>query len=287
MAIIGVTEDWRALAIDAAADLDGATGSMVRRFQVKFDAADTPSERAILALTASYGGTAVPAYWAAHPSDGDYFVKRKSVAPVGPFDWDVTCVYEYIENPLLQPYSVQFIPQGTMEAIDKAVDDAELCNSSKEPFDPPIQEEFYDFAITIQRNEAAFNIATANPYLNAVNGDVFSFYGRNSQLYSFAAGQVRCKSIQATEQRHGPAWYWQVQYEFVVRNDGWLRRILDQGFRRLESNEYVQIADADGNPLTQPAKLDGSGGVLAPNGTPVYLEFQTKKAMAFSAFNFV
>lgn len=287
MAITRVSPDWTGIGIDEATSLDGASGTMVALYDVEFDAADAVDARPVLARTASHGGVSVPAYYAAHPADSNFFVMRKSVRPKGPTLWQVTVGYDYVENPLLLPYSVQFIPQGSQEAIDKAADDAELCNSSKEPFDPPIQEEFYDFSIVLRRNEAAFNIAAVNPYLNAVNADAFGFYGRNSQLYAFAAGLVRCKSIQADERRHGPTWFWEVTYEFVVRNDGWLRRILDQGFRTLDGTGYVNIADADGNPLTQPAKLNGSGAVLAATAEPVYLQFQTKKTLAFAACGFV
>jgi hypothetical protein len=293
MAVTRVFEDWKALAVDTEVNLDGASGSMVRRFGVEFNTADATASRPILALTASSGGVSIPDYWDAHPASSDYFVRKKTVAPGdGPFMWYVTVGYEYIENPLLQPYSVQFIPQGTQEAIDKAFDPVaqtftkELANSSKEPFDPPIQEEFFDFSILITRNEANFNITYANAYLNTVNSDTFMFFARNGVGYQFAAGKARCKSIQASEQRHGAAWYWQVQYEFIVRQDGWLRRVLDQGFRELDGSDYVQIADTEGNPVTQPVKLNGSGVKLAASADPVFLEFQTKKTINFSFFNF-
>jgi len=296
MAVTRVTEDWKSLGIDTEVSLDGASGSMTRKFQVEFNQADDPAARPILALTASSGEVTVPAYWAVHPNSNDYFVRKKSVAPAGgPFLWDVNLVYEYIENPLLQPYSVEFIPQSSQEPIDRAIDPAdpsqaytkELCNSSHEPFDPPVQEEFFDFAIVIRRNEALFSPVVARPYLNCVNADAFGFYARNTQLYTFGAGQVRCKNIQATERRHGPNWYWEVSYEFVVRDDGWKRRLMDQGFRELDGDDYKQIADVDGNPITQPAKLNGSGVKLGATDTPVFLEFQTKKRLSFSAFNFI
>jgi hypothetical protein len=295
MAVTKVTEDWRALGVNTEVSLSGESGSMTRRFVVDFNAADDPASRPILALAASAGGVSIPDYWAAHPISSDYFVRRKSAVPDGgPTSFAVAVEYEYIQNPLLQHYSVQFVPQSTQEAIDRAVDPAdpnqaltkELCNSSKEPFDPPIQEEFYDFSIVIKRNEANFPILTVGQYLNTVNSDAFQFFANNGVLYSFPAGTTRCRSIQADEQRHGPVWYFAVSYEFVVRNDGWKRRIMDQGFRVLDGTDYKQVADVDGNPVTQPVKLNGSGVQLAASAAPVFLEFQTKKTKAFSAFNF-
>lgn len=294
MAVTKVSESWKGVDLQTKASLDGATGSLTAIYHVEFDASDALASRPVLALDASHGGVTVPDYYAAHPADSNFYVMQKSVKPIGPTLWEVTVVYEFIENPLLQPYSVQFIPQASMEAIDKAIQVADgvesfsldLVNSSKEPFDPPIQEEFYDFSILIRRNEAAFDITTANGFLNTVNNDTFAFVARNGVTYQFAAGQARCKSIQAEERRHGATWFFEVAYEFVVRRDGWQRRILDQGFRKLENNTYITIADAEGNPLTQPVKLNGAGLPLSPDDEAVFLEFQTKKTAAFAGFNF-
>ena len=114
MAVIKVHEDWRGLSLDAEATLDGPQGRLPRRFIVDFDAADNAAKRPIMALTASHGGVAVPDWWDPHPDDSDYIVRQKSVVPAGgPFSWQVTVVYEYTEDPLSLPYSVQFVPQGS------------------------------------------------------------------------------------------------------------------------------------------------------------------------------
>ncbi|HOK96860.1 MAG TPA: hypothetical protein PK052_06870 [Anaerohalosphaeraceae bacterium] len=293
MAVTRITEDWKALGINTEVSLTGASGTMTRRFIVEFDKNDAPARRPILALTASHGGVTIPDYWEVHPASNDFFVRRKSVAPDGgPTVYAVAVEYEYIEDPLSRHYTVQFVPQATQEAIDKAIEGKpeaftkELTNSAKEPFDPPILEEFYDVSIVIKRNEAAFDIQAVTPYLNTVNADNFSFIANNGVTYQFSAGKVLCKSIQAEEQRHGPNWYFVVTYEFVVRNDGWKRRILDQGFRQLVNGVYATIKDEEGNALTQPAKLNGSGAVLAPDDAPVFLEFQTKYSKNFAAFGF-
>jgi hypothetical protein len=295
MSVTKVVEDWQGLSCEATATLSGTQGTLTRKFVVTFDTSDSPSYRPILALDASHGGVSVPAFWSVHASEANCFVISKSVAPEnGPFNFAVTVKYDYIENPLLQPYSIQFIPQATQEAIDKAIELDEgdevmtknLCNSAHEPFDPPIQEEFYDTAIIIKRNEAAFDMSLAKDYFNKVNSDVFEIVGKNGIQRTFAVGTVLCKSIQADEVRHGPTWYYAVTYEFVMRDDGWKRRLLDQGFRKISGSSYLAIADTDGNPVTQPAKLNGSGDLLAIGDTAVFLEFQTKYTKPFLAFNF-
>jgi hypothetical protein len=296
MAVTKVTEDWKGIAGNTEVGLNGNTGTLTRRFDVSFDNSDDPSSRGIMSLTASAGGTSIPAYWDAHPYSSDYYVRKKSFAPNnGPLNWSVTVEYEYIENPLLQPYSLQFIPQSSQEAIDKAIElsgstevmTKNLCNSADEPFDPPIQEEFYDYALVIKRNESAFSMSSAQAFFNKVNSDSLSVLNKQGQVLTFAAGKVRCKSIQADEQRHGPTWYYAVTYEFVVREDGWKRRILDQGFRKKVSGAYTAIADSEGNPVTQPMKLNGSGDVLAAASAAVFLEFQTKYTKPFTTLNFV
>lgn len=295
MSITSVVEDWQGIAGGFEVSLSNETGTLTRRFIVTFNNSDAASARAIMAVTASYGGVAVPDYWDVHPYDSDFFVRRKSVAPFnGPLNWAVNVEYEYIKNPLAEPYSIQFIPQMSNEAIDKAIElnggseamTRNLCNSADEPFDPPIQEEFYDFAIVIKRNEANFAMYTAQQYLNTVNSDTFRIVNKKNLLMMFDAGTVRCKNIQADEQRHGPTWYYTVTYEFVVRRDGWLRRILDQGFREKTGTDYKAIVDTEGNPVTQPMKLNGSGVKLAPASPAVFLTFQTKYTKAFSYFGF-
>lgn len=296
MSVNKVTEDWRGIGFQGTVTLNGESGSLTRKFVVSFDNSDDASSRAIMALTASSGGVTVPDYWDAHPYNTDFFVVNKSVAPEGgPLNWAVTVQYDYIESPFAQPYSLQFVPQSSQEAIDKAIEvttegaeamTKNLCNSSDEPFDPPIQEEFFDFSLIIKRNELAFNMYVTQEFLNTVNSDYFNVLNKDGTLLIFDPGTVRCKSIQADEQRHGPNWYYSVTYEFVVRKDGWKRRILDQGFREKSGTHYKSIVDVDGNPITHPAKLDGSGAKLASSGIPVYLEFQTKKTKAFSGLSF-
>lgn len=290
-----ITEDWRGIGFNGTVSLTGETGSLSRRFVVSFDNSEDASSRAIIAITASVGGVSIPEYWETHPYNPDFFVVRKSVAPEnGPLNWVVTVEYEYVEGPFVQPYSIQYAPQSSQEAIDKAVEGTgasqtmtkNLCNSADEPFDPPIQEEFFDFSLIIKRNESSFNMFTSQQYLNTVNSDYFNIVNKDNTVLIFEPGTVRCKSIQADEQRHGDTWYYAVTYEFVIRKDGWKRRILDQGFREKSGLDYVAIKDAEGNPITMPAKLNGSGAKLSSSGTPVFLEFQTKFEKEFSAFEF-
>jgi len=296
MAVTKVTEDWQdvELGIEAHTGVSGNTGSLTRKFVVSFDGSEPASTRVILAQDASAGGESIPLYWAVHPYDANYYVTRKRVRPErGPMNWSVYVIYEYVENPLLQHYAVEFVPQGTMEAIDKAIQGTvpfsnDLVNSAYEPFDPPIQEEFYDMAVVITRNEAAFPAGLAMSFLNKINLDNFNFTTRNGAFYSFAAQTVLCKNITAREVRHGMAWYWEVTYEFIYRPDGWARRVLDQGFRTYDHTEktYTNITDADGNPVTMPVKLNGLGGVLAADQPAVFNTYVTKASVSFAGFNF-
>lgn len=295
MSVTSVTEDWSGLAFNGQVDLNGAMGTLPRKFIVCFDTSDAAYNRPILALDASAGGVTIPDWWDVHPGGTDYFVRRKSVAPFnGPLSWIVTVEYEYMEDPLEQRPSIQVIPQGKSEAIDRAIEVTEsveamtknLCNSADEPFDPPIQEEFYDQGIIITRNEGNIDLDVQKTYLNKVNSDAFTYRDKAGNLITFAAGKVLCKNIQAEERRHGQTWYFEVTYEFVVREDGWKRRVLDQGFRTKADGEYTAILDTANNPITQPAKLNGSGAELDTETDPVFLEFQTKYTKSFAWFNF-
>lgn len=301
MAITKVTEDWKGLSGSVNFPSDGKTGRLTRKFCVSFNNLDTAVKRLSMVLddnTMSSWG--VPKMWDVHPNNRWHTVVSKSAAiENGPTNFVVTVEYDYIPEMLLQQYTIQFSPQSSSEAIDKAIDSTSgtetmtlnLCNSADEPFDPPIQEEFYDISIVIKRYEEFFPFSRY-AFHNRINKDTFLIKDRAGTSYSFAPKTVVCKSIQAEEVQSGiysdgkPTWRYYVTYEFMYRPDGWSRRILDQGFREKVTGGYKTIKDSEGNGLTQPVKLDGNGTALASTADAVFIEFQTKQSVNFASLGF-
>lgn len=289
MAIVDVIDSWQDRSLAAEVDVDGASGEMERVFDVRFDNADPPHLRPLLALTAA----GVPAWWDAIDESYPYwFVRRKRVrAGKGPLDYRVAVIYEYFDDPLSRPAIVTWRRQTVTEPIDRDADGEPLTNSADEPFDPAVTEEYYDRIMRIEVNQADFNTEAVEPYVGAINSVAWTpaCVGR-----SFDAYTARCLSIDGDPQRVGTIDFYRAVYEFAIRDDGilvgetklgWRRRFQDMGFREKIDGEYYTLLDADDNPLTQPVPLDGSGQRLGAAAEPVWRVFVTKRPMDFAGLS--
>lgn len=292
MAITKISPELRLADCGVTANLDGSldgTGKAV--YIVEFDNADAPGSRPYIArdYTEAVGGVKIPGMWESHPYDPWIFVTDKKVSMYnGPFIWQVTCTYEYVENPLLQPYTAEWLFASSNEPIDRDRLGKPITNSADEPFDPPITEEAFDLVLRIQRNEATYNPLLAAHYKRAVNQDTFLW---------FPPQTVKCSLFEGVRQRVANLFFARVTYEFGIRVDtyveggqqaylGWRRRLLDQGLRTKTDGQYALIRDADDNPVTSPVPLNGSGAPLADGADPVFLLYETKDVLDFSLFGF-
>lgn len=264
MAVDKVTGNWKGLGADAGAD--GA--EVPQYFDVTFDNNDPPEQRPLLAWSATDGTTSVPALYSPHPYSSRLFVRRKNVDPIGPFHFRVNVYYssrpvtpagdsefDPFANPLEKPWEVEWDFVETNEPIDRDIHGRPILNSVGESYDPPIMRKVSDLLLTIRRNEGNFNYLRADRYKDALNADYF---------YGFAPGIVRCVKYRGRRAFTGVMFYWQVTYAFQMRRDGWLRRILDQGYRTkvlaLSGTVTVEaIEDDAGNKVSQPWPLNGLG----------------------------
>jgi len=291
MAVIDVKEDWQGL----GAEIDTDSAAAFRIFTVKFDTADEPIQRPVLA----YSATGIPAINTAHPYKPWLFVKNKNVESIGPFDFEVKVYYstrstiggqegetqDPTANPLEDPWIIEWDFVTSNEPIDTDIDGKPITNSANESFDPPITTDVHDLLLRIQRNEAAFNPLVAHSYKKATNSDYF---------WGFEPGIVKCVQFTGKTAVRGQFWYWQVRYAFQMRGDGWLRRIRDEGYRTKTgelnadgSEKYKEIKDIDGMKLSQPALLNGEGYRLPQSaidaGSIAFLYFKLNKPLPFSA----
>ncbi len=146
-----------------------------------------------------------------------------------------------------------------------------VVNSAGDPFDPPQIIEDYIEVITIRRNEATFDSEEFNFFKGSVNE--FSVASNNPEIPR-DPGTVRIADITATKRFKGDQTFFAVTYVLHVKLNKWQPlRILDQGLRKIVADTRVNIKDANGDTITSPVPLDGSGGELPVGGTVVYLEF--------------
>ncbi len=284
MAVIKVTEDFRAWAATDAIEANGTlTGSAPRRFDVDFDTGDVGANRPFLAKADSR----VPQIGEAHPFDPWVFVSDRAVAVRNnsPLAFQVTVNYAEIENPLEQPTIIEWLDASTTEPIDTDIDGNALVNSSDEPFDPPPTEEFDDLLLRGVYNVAEFNPVGASIFKNAVNTDFFQ--PRGSPV-AFAPGQGKVVTYVSREIRAITGnFYVEVTVEIQFRATGWKRKFVDQGFRIKTGTDdddkptYEEIKDDDGNPISEPVFLDGSGGKLSEGDPVVRIEYDTKPLLPF------
>ena len=289
MAITSVTESWQGQRGEEGID----SADRTRVYTVEFDGDDDPIQRPRLAYTANDGTTRSPNRYETLPNSPWYYVHHKAIRCLGPCLYEVTVYYtvrfargsedkyDPTVSPLAQPWDVEWGFASSREAIDRDVYGHPIVNSAGESFDPAITTEVRDLVLRIVRNQGAYDPILAHDYVSrsAVNLDEF---------WGFAPGIVKCLKIKANSQRTGDLWFWRVRYEFAMRADGWLRRILDQGFREFTGTDangkptYELITDDNGYPVTQPVLLDGNGNKQAEAADAVFLEHQVHPGKQFS-----
>lgn len=209
----------------------------------------------------------------AKPRDGDQLT------------WDVDATYSTAldatqigDNPLLKAptYSWSFAQFTKPAVVDK--DNNAVANSAREQYDPPIEVDDSRPVLSIQRNQASFNISVILNYVDAVNSD--SWFGCNPR-------QAKMQNIQATNRTENGYTYWDVSYEVHFRQETWDIKPIDRGFHRLRSGgTWEHILDHRGQKVTQPKWLDGTGEVNNTS-TPVFRTFRIYREVSFGALGLV
>jgi hypothetical protein len=284
MSVIDVIEDWAQASVEEEAGRIGAT----RVFTVLFDDGDAPESRVLLARNAP----GVPTPWARHPYNRWLYTSSKRVRPLGPLLFEVIVNYEAITegrtgfydepvSPLALPpeRSWSFAVSSMPVKRDISSPAQPICNSAGEPFDPEITQEIYDLVYRIVKNQPYFNALLAYQYIGAVNTDVFQ---------GFPAGTVRCTVFTGEEIFTPYLVYYRVTYEFQIRWDGWMLKVIDQGLREYMgvlpdgTPDLQNIVDRDDKEITEPQNLDGTGRKLDVGATPVVLSFKVHQEWPFA-----
>lgn len=205
--------------------------------------------------------------------------------------------------PTLRPVRRSATIRWVEKSLDKDKDGQPILTSAKTPFNPPITVQVPHIVARFVRWESSFSYTTIKTYAGKVNSTTFG---------PFAAGQVLCTNIEASEEweQNGDGnlqRYWQVTYEFEASED-WDKwkpfKILDADFWFLDPSDgdkrkpilYTSTGEVTNNPNDpdgatpppSPVPIDADGVVLLASELPQavhYLEFDIYDEVDFNALN--
>jgi hypothetical protein len=177
--------------------------------------------------------------------------------PDNKFLWELTASYDTSRffdlvqnNPLNVPPEISWDGAEYNRVMVRDSLGVPAVNSSKEWFDPPIEEEDSRTVLTIVRNEATFNENLAIAYRNACNSDVFcnlAVLPRQAQIKKFSGRRAIDAGMV----------YWTVTYEIHFRRETFDLFVLDQGFRDIDKKLFRDPIDF--TPLSNATLLNGRG----------------------------
>lgn len=201
------------------------------------------------------------------------------------------------QRPVKRSASIRWVEK----ALDKDKDGNPILTSAKTPFNPPIVVQVPHIVARFTRWEKNFSYQTIKTYAGKVNSTTFG---------AFAAGQVLCTNIEASEEWEQDATgdlqrYWLVTYEFEASED-WDKwkpfKILDADFWFLDPSDddkrkpilYTSTGEVTNNPNDpdgatpppSPVPIDEDGVVLLASELPAsvhYLEFDIYDEADFNA----
>ena len=295
------------MAVTEVAELmeEGARGaswqvSGGRRYQRKFRVLtnsqfDGPNTAAT-AVGMKYGDAYAPPN---NPNEADNFAYCDSVTvdSVGDdgIEWIITCGYGWYDaltagggkeqNPLAMPIEVSWSLRDHEAVLEVDQNGKAVLNTAGDPFDPPVTIDDPRLVMTVVRNEPIFTLFYVLRYRNAINSDPFAGF---DPFYS------KVLNVQSRSQFHQEVgWYYQTTYEFEFispkvneTGQGFRKLVLNQGMRQMSASGKPVHILLKGVPVNAPMLLDNNGKLLAPNATPVFLDFSAYPELPFSIFGF-
>jgi hypothetical protein len=219
-----------------------------------------------------------------NPLNGTYCLWWDVDVTYGPWD---PLTHTASGNPADQPIDVSFQWEVFQQPADIAWDPSTsafvpVVNSAGDPFDPPVTRDQLRGILRVAWNSLAFDPASFFAHGNKINADVWNGFPALSIKFSPPNMPQRLYS-----QFLGQNYYrLEAEFAFNPNDGGWNAKPIDCGYRYNDgSGNLFKIFDHVGQPISQPALLNGSGLVLAPTIPRTYfqLEFQVYDSINFAS----
>lgn len=259
----------------------------IRVWQVELDSHIDGAQAAIEAVTADT--TLGSDIGDAHPLNTFVFLGELTAQPTDSREvWRVIGTYkkttfdENAANPLEQPSQISWGSNAYIEPVVKDIDGNAVVNSAGQPFDPPLTEERRTLVATVTYNRENWDPTIALDFENTVNVPATTIGQVN-----VGERQARIMEIGSDQDTFEDIVYHKVTIRVEMRPLVWDREVLDQGIFGLDgSGNLVRLATDDGEEVTEPLLLNGSGEKLDPQtSTPVFLTFKTKFEKDFAVLD--
>jgi hypothetical protein len=181
-------------------------------------------------------------------------------------------------DPMIARPKISFSSTRFQVPATKDIDDEPVVNSAGDPFDPPFMLDETRPFMTIVKNEAGFPPLLAQDYHNSIN---------NAPWFGLPELVWKCVDITGDEaQDPDGGRYWVVTYQFEMKRETWVEKLMDVGMREINSSgKKIAITDDRGREVDAPWPLNENGTKKAVGVTAEFMEFHLYKEMDFSALN--
>lgn len=195
------------------------------------------------------------------------------------------------ENPLDRQPSWRVDYEQATEVCEEDWQGFPILNSAGDPFDPPLEKEVSYRVVSVSFNVAGINFDLLDQFDDAINNAPWK--GRPAYTW-------RITGLNYESAMENGISFWKVSMRFKYKAKGWLRRVIDRGFREIQTTgsagagtlatKLVRIMDkTTGGYPTEPQLLNGSGVRLPDTDAdgkrtpPVFLTFHTFAEKNFNA----
>ena len=270
--------------------------STSRKFQVKTTANETGFD--VLKLAG------IPATNEQHPDNANLYCSNRIATPVENGEvWEVECSYSPPDQSGgggavppggiypwdLPPYDINFSNIGLNRVLTKSYDSGDLqfaptkdvLNSAYDPFDPPLEYVKHNMIMAFSYDLQTFNVNNIINFQSTLNKNQIPVID-----YTIPAGQGKLNQISAVVKEVKDTdgsllyTYYTISVKIEIAEDHNMKT-LDAGFYALDPNgiryeiklDQNGVLGNDGEVITEPALLDGSGNVQQPGSSGVYLPF--------------
>lgn len=254
-----------------------------------------------------------------HPDDAAATCSNISIRRLDATEWEATCQYDYTGdtatttgeeevNPwYLPPYNISISSFAKQRVVEKGYETGDAQGSPSEPivipvdppdkFDPPPVDDTYITLLKFSYNLETFSISWVSQYRNTINLNPIVVLD-----LSIASKQALLQNISGTrnaiKNNSGMRYWWQVDVELAISENGFDIELLLAGFHMMDSGSKYEIGiDSTGtivkrpaasktiDAVTEPQLLKADGTLVGKGGTPVYKKWQTKYAKDWASLN--